>query len=131
VKYFVIVLTVITILAFGLFTALMIQKFVFPDPSESAEENRWWVVAEKLEKDGLTEQAIDQYRIYLNHLDVKPRQRSEISFRIGKLYMRLNHCGDALPWLYHAEIGASTFPWIQEVQQNIESCRGQLQEKGK
>ncbi len=105
VKIFVIVLTVVTVGAFAVFSLQLFSKML--SPSKSAQwPNRLYDVAGKLERAGLKQQAIEQYQRYLEKAKVDLERRAEVSETIGALYRELGNCPEALVWFYQAELAA-------------------------
>ncbi len=122
-RYFVIGLTFVTIMAFGVFIAMFIKKaFV-----KQAEKVTWgphlMTIAEELKDKGLRPQAIEHYQKYLDTQEVDLKTRSRISFDIATLYVELGKCDDAVVWFLHAKTAQPAAPWVQESEIQLQQCR--------
>ncbi|MGP0629529.1 hypothetical protein ACTRW9_07465 [Nitrospina sp. 32_T5] len=133
-KAFVIVLTVITFVAFGIFTAMLFKKSM-PSEEETAAQapsgSTVWstqalTVAEKLRDSGLYEQAVIQYEAYLENPNLNLETRSNVAYIMGGLYMELGNCGEALVWFFHSEVAVKDAPWSEDRNKRIDGCLHQL-----
>jgi len=131
-KIFVIVLTVVTIGAFGIFTAMLVKKSASTSENnpEPAAEAMWdkqvLTVAEKLRDAGLHDQALTQYEKYLENPAVDLETRSNVAYIIGGLYMEMGNCGEAMAWFYHSEVAQARAPWTEDRNRRIDGCLNQL-----
>ena len=115
-KTFVIILTVLTLFAFvALFTKLA-SKPTLPKKNESAVQafelnqplsDEYQAVGTRLMNSGLKEQAIDQFIHVWEMQKVGSAQRAKAAHTVGRLYVDLNNCEEALVWLFRAETSKS------------------------
>jgi len=103
IKIFVIILTVITLVAFAVFFYKVVGKV-----TSSSKDKPWalhlQMVGDKLKEAGLNRQAVTQYTKFLEHEDVDLKTRALVSQTLGELYVTLSDCGEALVWFYQAEL---------------------------
>ena len=123
-KIFVIGLTFITIMAFGLFIALFIKKTFVKGTDKNVWGPQLVTIAEALKNKGLKPQAIEHYQRYLDTQEVDLETRSRISFDIASLYVELGQCDDAVVWFLHANTAQPTEARIQESENQLQQCRG-------
>ena len=121
-KVFVIGLTFITVMAFGVFIAMFIKK-TFVKGTNQTWGPQLVTIAEELKKRGLKPQAIEHYQKYLNTQEVDMKTRSRISFDIAKLYVELGKCDDAVVWFLQAKAAQPTTPSVQESETQLQQCR--------
>ena len=115
-KTFVIILTVLTLFAFvALFTKLA-SKQPTPKISNSAVRaielnmslsDEYQAVGTRLMNSGLREQAIDQFIQVWEMQKVGSAERAKAAHTVGRLYVDLNNCEEALVWLFRAETSKS------------------------
>ncbi len=96
-KIFVIGLTFLTLMVFGVFAAMFVKKAFITEPA-TTWGSELLTTADKLKARGLKPQAIEQYQKYLDTQKADKKTRSRISFDIGKLYVELGKCDDAVVW---------------------------------
>ncbi|NIQ03978.1 MAG: hypothetical protein GWM98_29435 [Nitrospinaceae bacterium] len=124
-KYFVIGLTFFTIMAFGLFAALVVKRF-FISPAEQVTWGPQLVtIAEELKNSGLKVQAIEQYQKYLDTQEVSLTTRSHISNEILKLHVELGQCDEAAVWHLHSKTAQPTALWVKESETLLQQCQKQ------
>ena len=126
IKVAVIGLTVVTVVAFGVFAVMLAKKIVGPPADPKLWNNRLVPVAEKLEEAGLPKQALQQYEKFLEHPKIDLETRSRISHKVGELYTQQGNCKEALSWLYQSQAAFPNAPWTQEVNQKIGNCLGKI-----
>ncbi len=126
VKYFVIFLTLVTIIAFGTFTALLIKRFAFPSPENISTSSPTIQVAKKLEEVGLIDKAIQEYKKIFIQPEVSPKTKSKISYSLGNLFVKKKDCSEALVWFFYSEAYYQEADWNSEVQNNIQKCQSQI-----
>ena len=105
-KAMVISLTVLTCLA-GIVFFILFFKRVYSNLGEPPWGKQLLSVAKKLEKDGLTKQAITFYKSFLDQSKPNMKIRAEISNTIAHLYLRQNDCASAIAWFYIVEEAVS------------------------
>ena len=115
-KTIVIILTVLTLFAFvALFTKLA-SKQPTPKISNSAVRaielnmslsDEYQAVGTRLMNSGLREQAIDQFIQVWEMQKVGSAERAKAAHTVGRLYVDLNNCEEALVWLFRAETSKS------------------------
>ncbi|CCQ91717.1 hypothetical protein NITGR_780021 [Nitrospina gracilis 3/211] len=133
-KTFVIGLTVVTFVAFGIFTAMLFKKSMSSEEKAAAQapsNSTLWntqalAVAEKLRDSGLYEQAVTQYEAYLENPNLNLETRSNVAYIMGGLYMELGNCGEALVWFFHSEAAVKDAPWSIDRNKRIDGCLHQL-----
>lgn len=121
-RLFVIGLTFLTLIVFGIFVALFIKKAFITGP-ETTWGPQYLTIAEELKTRGLRPQAIKHYQKYLDTQRVNMETRSGISFDIGALYAELGQCDDAVVWFLHAQAAHPTKPLFSESETLIKECR--------
>jgi hypothetical protein len=124
-KVFVIGLTFITIMAFGVFIALFIKKAFLKGTDKTTWGPQLVTIAEELKNKGLKPQAIEHYQRYLDTQKVDLETRSKISFDIAQLYVELGKCDDAVVWFLHAKAAQPTAPSVHELESQLQQCRNQ------
>jgi len=124
-KVFVIGLTFVTIMAFGVFIAMFIKKAFVKGTDNTPWGPQLVTIAEELKDKGLKRQAIQHYQKYLDTQKVDLKTRSRISLDIGTLYAELGQCDDALVWFLHAKTAQPAAPWVQESEIKLQQCRSQ------
>ncbi len=121
-KTFVIGMTFVTVMAFGLLIALFIKKAFVKDGSQE-----WGpqlvTIAEQLKAQGLKPQAIEHYQEYLDTQKVDLKTRSRISFNIATLYVELGQCDEAVVWFLHANTAEPEEQRVQQSNTQIQQCR--------
>jgi len=105
IKIFVLVLTVVTVAAFGLFFAKLFGKM--GGAARHAAPAPWLEAARALEARGHIELAARQYALYLNNTELDGDTRARLSLKLGRLHLSRDDCQSALPWLRHAELAAT------------------------
>ena len=123
IKVFVIGLTFITIMAFGIFIAMFVKKMFLKGPDKVTWGPQLVTIAEELKKKGLKPQAIEHYQRYLDTQEVDLKTRSKISFDIATLYVELGKCDDAVVWFLHANTAQPEEHQAQESNTQIQQCR--------
>jgi hypothetical protein len=122
-KIFVIGLTFITILAFGIFIAMFVKKVFVKGPDKITWGPQLVTIANELKDKGLKPQAIEHYQRYLDTQEVDLETRSRISFDIGKLYVELGKCDEAVVWFLHAKAAQPEEHRVQQSNTQIQQCR--------
>jgi len=125
IKFLVILLTVVTVCAFGWFSLKLFQKIGSPQAKTEWSEE-WLTVGQRLENAGLKKQAAEHYSHYLKSAKMNQSRRAEVSFTTGQLYIDLEDCESALPWLYHAELAARDPQKKATVSTQIQLCKNKL-----
>ena len=126
IKVAVIGLTVVTVIAFGVF-ALMLTKKLGELPADSKPwSDRLVTVAEKLEEAGLPKQALKQYEKFLESPKIDLETRARVSRKVGELYIQEGNCEEALSWLYQSQAAFPKAPWAGEVNQRIGNCLAKI-----
>ncbi len=125
VKIFVILLTVVTVAAFAVFSLQLVSKMLSPSKAASWP-NRLYEVAGKLQEAGLKQQAVQQYIRYLETAKVDLARRAAVSETIGALYREMDNCPEALVWFYSAQVAAQQ-PG-ETLQSHIAACLKTLRE---
>ena len=103
IKVLVVVLTIVTVLAFTVFVYKLVGKVTSP-PKERPWALELRVVGDELKKAGLHRQAASQYAKFLEHENIDRKTRALVSQTLGELYTELGDCQSALVWLYQAEV---------------------------
>ena len=121
-KTFVIGLSFVTVMAFGLLIVLFVKKISIKD------SNQEWgpqlvTIAEQLKNKGLKPQAIEHYQEYLDTQKVDLKTRSRISFDIATLYVELGQCDNAVVWFLHANTAEPTKLRIEQSENQLQQCR--------
>ena len=121
IKIFVIILTVITLVAFAVFFYKVVGKV-----TSSSKDKPWALqlknVGDKLKEAGLKKQAVAQYTIFLEHEDVDLKTRALVSQTLGELYIKLGDCGSALVWLYQAQVAGPGPADNETLESQIATC---------
>ncbi len=123
-KFFVIGLTFVTIMAFGIFTALLIKKVFVKGSNNVPWGPQLLTIADKLKDKGLKPQAIEHYQKFLDTQEADLKTRSRVSFDIATLYVELGKCDDAVVWFLHAKAAQPNAPHLQESETQLKQCRG-------
>ncbi len=122
-KIFVIGLTFVTIMAFGVFTAMFIKKMFISKSESSHWGPQLLTIAEELKDRGLKQQAIEQYENYLASQEVDLATRFRVSSEISELYLELGHCDRAILWYLHAKAAQPKAPRAEESESKFQECR--------
>ncbi|GJL78415.1 MAG: hypothetical protein NPINA01_14040 [Nitrospinaceae bacterium] len=133
IKVFVILLTIVTVIAFSAFFLRLIIKFSSSAKTSSSEkvssqviEESWHqelqVVGDKLKKAGLRKQAIEQYSEFLQRARVDSKTRAQVSETIGELYVELGDCRAGLAWFYRAQAAGPDAGRVQGLESQIAAC---------
>jgi len=122
-KVFVIGLTFLTIMAFGIFVAMFVKKAFVKGPKDITWGPQLLTIAKELEGQGLHPQAIEHYQKYLDTQKTDMETRSKISFDIASLYVKLGQCDDAVAWFLHAKTAQPTATWVQDSESHLQQCR--------
>ncbi len=124
-KAFVMILTVITLIAFvALFIKLANKQSRSTEISSTAQEldqylsKEYKEVGTRLMNSGLIEQAIDQFIKVWETQKIGSVERAKAAQTVGGLYANLGNCQEALIWLFRAEVSDATLP----LQPIIDSC---------
>jgi len=96
-----------------------------------ADEKNWarqlLTVGDELKSAGLKEQAVGQYKKFLEQDKIDLKTRARVSFTLGELYAQLGNCPEALVWLFQARI-AEPDPVIKEaLQGKIDICLKEIE----
>ena len=124
-KVFVIGLTFITVMAFGVFIAMFIKKTFVKRADQVTWGPQLVTIAEELKSMGLKLQAIEHYQKYLNTQKVDMETRSKISFDIAQLYVELGKCDDAVVWFLHSKVAEPEEHRVQKSNTQIQQCLNQ------
>jgi len=131
-KAVVYVLTGITLFAFvAFFTKLITKKSTSNQQEKSVQNTRVDTRAvtratelekagERLQQVGLNEQALDQYIQIWTLEESNAADRAKAAATIGKLYLKLGNCTEALVWLFRSE--AANPDKATELQPLIDTC---------
>lgn len=122
-KIFVIGLTFITIMAFGVFIAMFVKKAFVKGADKVTWGPQLLTIANELNDKGLKPQAIEHYQKYLDSQKVDLETRSRISFDIATLYVELGKCDDAVVWFLHSKAAQPEEHRIQKSNTQIQQCR--------
>jgi len=115
-KTFVIILTVLTLLAFvALFNKLADNQSISPKNVPAVLEplsnqhlsDEFQEVGVRLMNSGLKEQAIDQFIKVWEMQKIGGVERAKAARMVGRLYADLNNCEEALVWLFRAGVSDS------------------------
>ena len=128
IKAVVYILTGITLFAFvAFFTKLITKKPTAIQQEKSIKNTRVDARATELEKAGerlqqvgLNEQALDQYILIWTLGESNATDRAKAAATIGKLYLKLGNCTEALVWLFRSE--AANPDKATELQPLIDTC---------
>ena len=126
-KIFVIGLTFVTIMAFGIFTAIFVKKVFVKGPDKGTWGPQLLTIAEELKNQELKPQAIEHYQKYLETQEVDLETRSRVSFDIATLYVELGQCDNAVVWFLHAKAAYPEEHRVQESDTQIRKCRSRSQ----
>ncbi len=124
IKLFVLVLTVVTVAAFGLFFAKLFGKM--GGQARHAKPAPWLEAAKALEAKGHLDLAARQYALYLNNTNLDGDTRAGLSLKLGRLHLARDDCQSALPWLLHAQLAATGEGPGQAAAGLAESCEAKL-----
>jgi hypothetical protein len=138
VKIFVIILTVVTIVAFSVFFFKLVSKFSSSAKTSSPVKvtspvaaNSWAhelkIVGDKLKKAGLKKEAIEQYSQFLQYTSVDSDTRAGISQAVAELYMELGDCRQGLVWLYRAQVTGPEAEQMRALETQIAACLKEVQ----
>jgi hypothetical protein len=125
IKASIIILTLITVCAFGVFFVKLTDTVITP-PKKDDRMQHLRAVGDRLKETGLKEQAIDQYIKFLDKTETNEKTRAEVAHTVGELYMQLSNCSEALVWFFEAEIADPAYPQSGELKQDIDTCTTQL-----
>lgn len=126
-KIFVFILTSISIgLLLLLFFKLMGKGLSFSKKTDGGSQLE--MVANRLNKEGLSEQAIEQYKNFLNQPKIGQGKRSQVSRIIAELYFKVGSCPDTLAWFIQSEMADPDAPLSDNNKSQIASCKKQLKE---
>jgi hypothetical protein len=128
IKAVVYILTGITLFAFvAFFTKLITKKPTAIQQEKNIKNTRVDARATELEKAGerlqqvgLNEQALDQYILIWTLGESNATDRAKTAASIGKLYLKLGNCTEALVWLFRSE--AANPDKATELQPLIDTC---------
>mgnify|MGYP003987374205 FL=1 len=128
IKAVVYILTGITLFAFvAFFTKLITKKPTAIQQEKSIKNTRVDARATELEKAGerlqqvgLNEQALDHYILIWTLGESNATDRAKAAATIGKLYLKLGNCTEALVWLFRSE--AANPDKATELQPLIDTC---------
>ena len=128
IKAVVYILTGITLFAFvAFFTKLITKKPTAIQQEKSIKNTQVDARATELEKAGerlqqvgLNEQALDQYILIWTLGESNATDRAKAAATIGKLYLKLGNCTEALVWLFRSE--AANPDKATELQPLIDIC---------
>lgn len=123
IKIFVIGLTFFTVMAFGIFAAMMIKKIFLKDGAEEAWGPQLLTIAEELKDRGLPQEALEHYQQYLDTQKVDLKTRAGISLKMGDLYLELGRCDLAVVSLLHARAAQPSAPEIQSFESRVKTCQ--------
>ena len=124
-KVFVIGLTFVTVMAFGLFIAMFIKKTFVKGADKVIWGPQLITIADELKSRGLKPQAIEHYQQYLDTQEVDLETRSRVSFDIATLYVELGQCDDAVVWFLHAKAAQPEEHRVQKSEEKMQQCRSQ------
>jgi hypothetical protein len=122
-KMFVIGMTFLTIMAGGIFVALLVKKVFVQGPDSKTWGPQILAIGKELENKGLKPQAIEHYQKYLDTQKVDMKTRSKISFDIATLYVDLRQCDNAVVWFLHAQTAQLEEHRVQKANTQIQQCR--------
>ncbi len=122
-KIFVIGLTFLTVMAFGVFAALMIKKIFLKDGTQEVWGPQLLTIAQELQDRGIPQGAIQEYQRYLDTQNVDLKTRSEISLKMASLYLELGQCDQAIAAFLHAKAAQPTSPEVQTFDSKLKTCR--------
>jgi hypothetical protein len=125
VKASIIILTLITVGAFGVFFVKLTDTIITP-PKKDDRAQYLRAVGDRLKETGLKEQAINQYIKFLDKTQTNEKTRAEVAHTVGKLYMQLSNCREALVWFFEAEMAGPAYPQPGELKQDIDTCTTQV-----
>jgi len=126
IKVAVIGLTVVTVIAFGVFAVMLAKKLAGLPVDSKPWSDRLVTVAEKLEEAGLPKQALQQYEKFLESSKIDLEARARVSHKVGELYIQGGNCEQALSWLYQAQAAFPEAPWAGELNQRIGICLAKI-----
>ena len=123
-KVFVIGLTFLTVMAFGVFIAMFVKKAFLKGTGNQTWGPQILTIANELKDKGLKPQAIEHYQKYLDTQKVDMETRSRVSFDIATLYVELGKCDDAVVWFLHAIAAQPEEHRVQKSEAQIQQCLG-------
>ncbi len=129
IKMMVIVLTVITIIAFSALFIKLVTRMASPSSGKNWA-SQLELVGDELNKAGLKEQAIEQYTKFLQQGKVDLATRARVSQTLGELYAGQGNCAEGLVWFYQARIAGPEPSRKDSLQSQISSCLREVQAKG-
>ncbi len=128
VKISVVILTVLTVVAFSVFFFKLVGKV-----TSSKKAQPWALelrgVGDKLKDAGLNKQAVAQYKKFLEHGGIDLKTRAVVSQTLGKLYVTLGDCDEALVWFYQAEAAGPAPADKDSLDSQITKCLGEVQSR--
>ena len=123
----ILIFSIFTVLAFGVFGTLLIKKLLSRSTGETSPRNHELLtVAERLESAGLYDQALGQYEKFLNANESNPKLRAEAAYKAGKLYVKLDNCRDGLVLLFHSQAIQADAPWTDDLNATTDACIARL-----
>jgi len=125
VKISVIILTVVTIITFAVFIFKASTQMSGPS-AEQTQFSVYKTVGDRLRADGLKEQTIGQYKLFLSQGKVDALTRAQVSQSIGELYSEMNNCAEAMVWFYHAEAAGLNAEKKTALESSISLCKSKI-----
>ena len=125
IKVSIVILTLITVCAFGVFFVQLTDTIITP-PKKDDRTQHLRAVGDRLKETGLKEQAINQYIKFLDKTKTDEKTHAEVAHTVGKLYMQLSNCREALVWFFEAEMIGSAYSQSNKLKQDIDTCTTQL-----
>jgi hypothetical protein len=130
-KTVVIILTTLTLFAFvALFIKLASKPSLLPKKFPAIQEpesnsllrDEYQSVGTRLMNSGLKEQAIDQFIEVWKMQKVGSEARKNTAQTVGRLYVDLDNCNEALIWLFRAELSDED----KTVNPLVDGCLGKI-----
>ena len=123
-KFSVYILTGVTLFAFVAFFTKLITKERISNKQErnfgSSRITELKKAGERLQQNGLVEQALDQYIEIWKLENSSSTIRAKAAATAGKLYLKLGNCSESLVWLFRAE--AANPNLSRELQPLMDTC---------
>ena len=126
IKIFVIGLTFFTVMAFGIFAALMIKKIFLKNDTQEVWGPQLLTIAQQLQERGLRQEAVDHYQRYLDTQTVDNKTRSRISLSMAALYLELGLCDKATVSFLHAQAAQPEAPEVHTFKPRVGQCRSNV-----
>ncbi len=123
----IILFSVFTVLIFGVFGTLLVNKLLEPAKDKDLQADATLTVAKRLYEAGLHEQAIGQYEKFLSQPGIGRETRARVSFDAGKIYLELDNCSEGLVYLFQSQVAFAKAPWAGELTSHIDHCLTRLQ----